>query len=211
MLNKYVPKTQNQEKYIRSIIENQVVIATGPSGTGKTALAICLACEHLVNDKIEQIILTKPFIGTGPTIGFLPGNAVEKTLPYLTPFNEYLDYFLGIEQHKKFVTEGKIKVQPMEYMRGVTFSNSSIVILDEAQNCTSEQIIMVLTRLSNYSKLIINGDIKQTDLNGRYKSGLDYVVNKIKDVEGVDWIQLDRSDILRSGIIRKILERLEND
>lgn len=210
MAHRYYPKTVNQEKYLKSITENQVVFCTGPSGTGKTALAICLACEHLLEGKIDKIILTKPYVETGKGIGFLPGSISEKTLPYLTAFEEYLDLFLGIQQKRGLITEGKIEIIAMEFCRGVTF-RSCYIILDEAQNASKEILTLMLTRIDDKSKLLINGDIKQTDLIGKFKSGLAEIVGKLRGVEGIECIEMNKSDILRAGIIRKILERLEND
>lgn len=208
LLNRYRPKTENQEEYFRKIIENQIVFCTGPSGTGKTALAICLACEHLLDGKIEKIILTKPYVETGKGLGALPGELHLKMAPYLTPFDDYLDYFLGLQQKNGLIAEGKIEIIAMEFCRGVTF-RSSYIILDESQNATREQILLMLTRLDNYSKLLINGDIKQTDLNGKFKSGLSEIKDKLVGVEGIGFVEMNRSDILRAGIIKRILERLE--
>lgn len=208
MLNRYVPKTTNQIEYVRAICENQITFCTGVSGSGKTCLAFCLACEHLLENKIERIILTKPYVETGRGLGALPGELELKIAPYLATFHDYLDYFLGIEQKKKFLSEGKIKILAMEYCRGITF-RGSYIIADEMQNASWEQIKMLLTRIDDYSKIIINGDYRQTDLNGRNKSGLEPIIEKLKGVNGIGFINMEKCDILRAGIIKDILGRLE--
>lgn len=208
MLTRFEAKTKNQEEYLRKLIENQIVFCTGPSGTGKSLLAIQLACEHLLEGKIDKIVLTKPYVEVGKGIGMLPGGISEKTLPYLAMFEEYLDLFLGVQQKKTLMAEGKIEIIAMEFCRGITF-RSTYVILDECQNACREAIVLMLTRLDNESKLFITGDVKQTDLNGKFKSGLAEIIGKLRGVEGIGFADMDKSDILRSGIIRRILERLE--
>lgn len=208
MWNRYEPKTQNQEDYLRKIIENQVVFCTGPSGTGKTALAICLACEHLLYGKTDKIILTKPYVETGKGLGHMPGDLNDKIGYYLAPFEDYLDFFLGISQKKILIEEGKIEIIAMEFCRGVTFRDSYI-ICDEMQNATEFQIKLMLTRINDNCKLVFNGDMKQCDLSGKFTSGLAEIKNKLIGVEGIGFIEMNRSDILRAGIIKRILERLE--
>jgi len=171
--NVLVAKTENQKTYIRSIIENDITFCTGPSGTGKSFIVAGIASEHLEKDKIESIIVTRPLVCTGRDIGSLPGELNDKIKPYLQPMEENLKYFLGRDKFGLYYNTRRIRFEPLETMRGSTFHNA-YMILDEAQNCTFEQIKMFLTRMGENSKVIINGDTKQTDL---YRdSGLSYLL-----------------------------------
>jgi phosphate starvation-inducible PhoH-like protein len=170
-------------------------------------IAAGIAAQHLFNGDCDQIIVTRPLVCVGKDIGALPGDISEKTNPYLVPMQEYFRMFLG-NLYKTYVEERKIRYEPLEIMRGSTFHNT-YMILDEAQNCTFDQIKMFLTRIGENSKVIVNGDIKQNDLRG--KSGLESCVNKLKTVEGVAIITLDHSDIQRNGIIGRVLTALESD
>ena len=200
-------KTENQKEYIRSIIENDIIFCTGPSGTGKSFIAAGIASEHLFKDKIETIVVTRPLICTGRDIGHLPGEIEEKIKPYLAPMEENLKFFLGRDKFGLYFNYKRIKFEPLETMRGSTYHNA-YMILDEAQNCTLEQIKMFITRMGENSKVIINGDTKQTDLYDR--SGLSYCLNKLSKVDGVGICKLDYNDIQRNGIIGKVLNALEN-
>lgn len=200
-------KTENQANYIRAIVENDITFCSGPSGSGKSMIAAGIAAQHLFNGDCDQIIVTRPLVCVGKDIGALPGDISEKTNPYLVPMQEYFRMFLG-NLYKTYVEERKIRYEPLEIMRGSTFHNT-YMILDEAQNCTFDQIKMFLTRIGENSKVIINGDIKQNDLRG--KSGLESCVNKLKNVDGVAIITLDHSDIQRNGIIGRVLTALESD
>jgi phosphate starvation-inducible PhoH-like protein len=201
-------KTENQHNYIRSIFENDVIICSGPSGSGKSMIAAGIAAEHLFNDRYEQIIVTRPLICSGRDIGALPGDIGEKIAPYVMPMMEYFRMFLGNSLYVNMVNEKKIRFEPLEVMRGSTF-HRTYMILDEAQNCTFDQIKMFMTRIGENSKVIINGDIKQNDLKGR--SGLESCMVKLKNIEGVGIIELTKSDIQRHGIIGKILTALEDE
>lgn len=204
---RFYAKTENQQDYIVSISENILTFGVGSSGTGKTSLAICVACDWLVHGKIDKIILTKPFIQNGPGIGHLPGEIDLKIAPHLQHFYEYLDLFLGIEQRRKFEHEGKILIKPLEFLRGVTFRDS-FCILDEAQNCIKSQIVLFLSRLGMGSKMVVNGDERQVDLK-RNEEALEYVSSRLDGVEGIGVVRFGYQDIMRHGLIRKILERLE--
>lgn len=201
-------KTENQNNYIRSIIENEVIFCSGPSGCGKSYIAAGLASEHLHRGMVEQIIVTRPIICTGKEIGALPGDLGEKINPYLMPMQENFRFFLGQAFYGMYIMERKIRYEPLEIMRGSTFHNA-YMILDEAQNCTFDQIKMFITRMGENSKVLINGDIKQTDLKGR--SGLWPCIEKLRNVEGIAVVTLDRSDIQRNGMIGRILNALEDD
>ena len=204
--NTLVAKTENQKTYIRSIIENDVTFCTGPSGTGKSFIVAGVASEHLLRDKIETIIVTRPLVCTGKDIGSLPGELNEKIKPYLQPMEENLKYFLGRDHFGLYYNTRRIRFEPLETMRGSTFHNA-YMILDEAQNCTMEQIKMFITRMGENSKVIINGDSNQTDLYN--KSGLVTCIEKLNDLHGVGICRLGYNDIQRNGILGAILNALE--
>ena len=199
-------KTPNQKEYIRAIIENDIIICSGPSGTGKSFIPAGIAASHLHKNKTEQIVVTRPLVCTGKDIGSLPGELGEKIAPYLLPMQENLKYFLSQAYYGLYSNDGAIQYKPLEVMRGSTFHNS-YMILDEAQNCTLEQIKMFITRMGENSKVIINGDINQNDLRGR--SGLEICMDKLRNV-GVAVCHLGIEDIQRNGIIGDVLNALEN-
>ena len=199
-------KTENQKEYIRSIIENDVVFCSGPSGSGKSYIAAGIASDHLHRGEIEQVLISRPLVCTGKEIGSLPGDLLEKIAPYLLPMQENFRHFLGRAYYGMYYNEGRIKYQPLEVMRGSTFHNT-YMILDEAQNCTFEQIKMFITRMGQGSKVLIHGDTKQCDLS---KSGLWDCIEKLKNVEGVGISTLTTQDIQRNGILGRILNAMEN-
>lgn len=205
--NTLVAKTENQKDYILSIIENEITFCIGPSGTGKSFIAAGIASEHIQKDKMESIIITRPLVCTGKDIGSLPGEVSEKIKPYLAPMEENLKYFLGRDKFGLYYNTRRIRFEPLETMRGATFHNA-YMILDEAQNCTFEQIKMFITRMGENSKVIINGDMKQTDLYDR--SGLSYCLEKLSNVQGIGICKLDYQDIQRNGIIGRVLNALES-
>lgn len=205
--NVLVAKTENQRNYIRSIVENDITFCTGPSGTGKSFIASGIAAEHLIKDKIETIIVTRPLVCTGKDIGSLPGELNDKIKPYLQPMEENLKYFLGRDKFGLYFNTRRIKFEPLETMRGATFHNA-YMILDEAQNCTLEQIKMFITRMGEHSKVIINGDTKQTDLYNN--TGLSYCLNKLGGINGIGICELSYSDIQRNGILGAVLHALES-
>jgi len=205
--NVLVAKTENQKEYIRSIIDNDITFCTGPSGTGKSFIAAGIAAEHLLKDKIETIIVTRPLVCTGKDIGSLPGELGDKIKPYLQPMEENLKYFLGRDKFGLYYNTRRIRFEPLETMRGSTFHNS-YMILDEAQNCTLEQIKMFITRMGEHSKVMINGDTKQTDLYDT--NGLNYCLNKLKGINGIGICGLDYHDIQRNGILGAVLHALES-
>jgi phosphate starvation-inducible PhoH-like protein len=200
-------KTENQKNYIRAIIENDIVICSGPSGSGKSMIAAGIGSSQLYYGSFDQIVITRPLICSGKDIGALPGDIYDKINPYVMPMQEYFRMFLGNTFYTICTNDKKIRFEPLEIMRGATFNNT-YMILDEAQNCTFDQIKMFMTRIGENSKVIINGDIKQNDLRGR--SGLETCMQKLQNIEGVGIIELDNSDIQRHGIIGKILNALEN-
>lgn len=205
--NVLIAKTENQKEYIRSIIENDIIFCTGPSGTGKSFIAAGVASEHLIKDKIDTIIVTRPLVCTGKDIGSLPGELGEKIKPYLQPMEENLKYFLGRDKFGLYYNTRRIRFEPLETMRGSTFHNS-YMILDEAQNCTLEQIKMFITRMGENSKVMINGDTKQTDL---YRgNGLLECIEKLSNIHGIGICGLGYQDIQRNGILGAVLHALES-
>lgn len=200
-------KTENQKNYIRSIIEDDIIFCTGPSGTGKSFIAAGVASDHIRRDKIDSIIVTRPLVCTGKDLGSLPGEINDKIKPYLQPMEENLRFFLGRDYFGHFFNQRRIRFEPLETMRGSTFHNA-YMILDEAQNCTLDQIKMFITRMGQNSKVIINGDTRQTDLYDR--SGLAYCLDKLSNMEGVGICRLEYHDIQRNGILRYVLNALES-
>ena len=205
---KLKPKTRNQSDYIISMSENDVTFCSGPAGSGKTAVAVGLACEYILNNKVEKIVITRPVVESGRGIGFLPGSLVEKVHPYMVPIIEEMKLYLGVEAFNTMRSTNEIEICPLEYMRGRNFHNT-FMILDEAQNATFEQIKMFLTRIGIGSKAIINGDLDQTDLKGDAFGGLNSCMGSLDNLEGVGICKLDTSDIVRNDIIAKILKRLK--
>ena len=200
-------KTENQKNYIRGILENDIIFCSGPAGSGKSYIAAGITCEHLYRGNIEKIIITRPLVCTGKDIGSLPGELQEKINPYLVPMRENLKHFLGPWNYNKYYSESRIVFEPLEMMRGRTF-HDTYMILDEAQNCTFDQIKMFITRMGQNSKVLINGDIKQTDLT-RGRSGLESCIHKLKSIDGVAICELTHADIQRNDLIAKVLRVLE--
>ena len=201
------PKTENQEDYIRCISEDDITFCSGPAGSGKTAVAVGLACEYFLDNRVEKIIITRPVVESGRGLGFLPGSLTEKIAPYLVPVVEEIKLYLGKETWNSARSTNSIEMCPLEYMRGRNFHNT-FMILDEAQNATYEQIKMFLTRIGMGSKAVINGDISQTDLNTVSEGGLDSCMDRLEEVDGVSICELTSDDIVRNRIISRILEKL---
>jgi phosphate starvation-inducible PhoH-like protein len=201
------PKTKNQEDYVRAISANEVCFCTGPAGTGKTAVAVGLACDYLLDKRVEKIIVTRPVIESGRGLGFLPGTFEEKIHPYLVPVLEEMQYRLNTNRVQAYREEGRIEVVPLEYMRGRNFHNC-FMILDEAQNATFEQLKMFITRIGWDSKAVINGDIDQTDLLAKDRGGLEEFLERLENITGVGIAELTDEDIIRNPIISKVLNAL---
>lgn len=203
----FKPKTSNQEDYVRAIVESDVVFCSGPAGTGKTAVAVGLACEHLLQNKVDKIVITRPVVEAGKGLGYLPGTYLAKIQPYLVPVLEEIKLYLPPPLYTDKHAENQVELCPLEYMRGRNFHNS-FIILDEAQNATLDQIKMFITRLGRGSTAVINGDIQQTDLPTSQRGGLKHCMDKLDGLRGVSICALDETDIVRHGIIAKILDRL---
>ncbi|MGF7056347.1 PhoH family protein [Brassicibacter mesophilus] len=202
------PKTLGQKRYINSIKCNGIVFGIGPAGTGKTYLAMAMAVNAFKNKEVNRIILTRPAVEAGESLGFLPGDLQEKVDPYLRPLYDALFDILGAETYSKYMERGLIEVAPLAYMRGRTL-DSSFIILDEAQNTTSEQMKMFLTRLGFGSKAIITGDITQIDLPRGKSSGLKKVTEILDDVRGIDFVYLSKKDVVRHQLVQRIIEAYE--
>lgn len=203
------PKTIGQKRYINSIKDNDIVFGIGPAGTGKTYLAMAMAVNAFKNKEVNRIILTRPAVEAGESLGFLPGDLQEKVDPYLRPLYDALFDILGPETYSKYMERGLIEVAPLAYMRGRTL-DSSFIILDEAQNTTTEQMKMFLTRLGFGSKAIITGDITQIDLPRGKNSGLKKVTEILDNVRGIEFIYLTKKDVVRHRLVQDIIEAYEN-
>lgn len=203
------PKTLGQKMYIDKIYNNDIVFGIGPAGTGKTYLAMATAVKAFRNNEVERIILTRPAVEAGESLGFLPGDLQEKIDPYLRPLYDALFDIFGYENYLKLVDRGLIEVAPLAYMRGRTLENA-FIILDEAQNTTNEQMKMFLTRLGYGSKAIITGDITQVDLPRGKSSGLSQASRILKNVKGLEFMYFTSSDIVRHPLVQRIIDAYEN-
>ena len=198
-------KTLGQQEYVRAIREHDLTFAVGPAGTGKTYLAMALAVVALKNKEVERIVLTRPAVEAGEKLGFLPGDLTQKVDPYLRPLYDALYDFMGVDSYQKLLERGTVEVAPLAYMRGRTLSNS-FIILDEAQNTTSEQMKMFLTRFGFGSKVVVTGDITQTDLPAGKKSGLAEALEVLKEVEPVAIVRLTHQDVVRHELVQQIVQ-----
>ncbi len=201
-------KTKNQKLLVNTSDSNDIVFAIGPAGTGKTYTAVALAVKALKNRLVRKIILTRPAVEAGESLGFLPGDLKDKVDPYLRPLYDALDDMLPAEKLKKFMGERVIEVAPLAFMRGRTLDNA-FIILDEAQNCTSAQIKMFLTRLGPNAKCIITGDPSQIDLPRNQKSGLFRALDILQDVNGIGRVFLGAEDVVRHRLVKEIIIRYQ--
>ena len=204
------PKTLGQKEYYQALKHNDVVFGIGPAGTGNTYLAVVFAVQALKNNEVQKIILTRPAVEAGESLGFLPGDLKEKVDPYLRPLYDALYDMLGQEKTERYIEKGIIEIAPLAYMRGRTLEDA-YVILDEAQNTTDAQMKMFLTRLGFHSKMIITGDITQIDLPKGVVSGLKKALHILKDVKGIRFVYLTALDVVRHPVVQRIIERYEND
>jgi phosphate starvation-inducible PhoH-like protein len=207
--NDYVkPRTETQFEYLRQVKQNDIIFAIGPAGTGKTYLAVAFALSALKNKEIGKIILARPAVEAGESLGFLPGDLSEKIDPYLRPLFDALEDMIPYDKLKTYLERNTIEIVPLAYMRGRTLNNA-FVILDEAQNATSMQMKMFLTRLGANSKAIITGDDTQTDLPGREISGLVQIQKILKGIEGIAFVYFKKTDVVRHKLVKEIINAYE--
>ncbi len=200
-----VPRTRTQLSYLRSMDKNDVVFGIGPAGTGKTYLAVASAINAFKEKKVGRLVLTRPAVEAGEALGFLPGDLTEKILPYLRPLYDALYDMIEPDEVNRMIERGQIEIAPLAYMRGRTINNSAI-ILDEAQNTTSEQMLMFLTRLGEGSRCVVTGDPSQSDLKRGIRSGLNEAIEVLSsEVEGVDFIEFERCDVVRHKVVASII------
>ena len=200
-----IPRSQKQKDYVKALKESEIIISTGPAGTGKTYLAVAVALTMLLEKKIERIILSRPAVEAGEKLGFLPGDMKDKVDPYLRPLYDSLYDLLDFEKIQKRIEIGDIEIAPLAFMRGRTLDNA-FVILDEAQNATESQIKMFLTRMGKSAKFIITGDVTQIDLPKNQPSGLLLAQKILPKTEGISFVTLDERDVIRHQLVKKIIK-----
>jgi len=198
-------RTRGQKKYYKAVLENDIVFAVGPAGTGKTYQAVACAVSALKNNEVDRIVITRPVVEAGENLGFLPGDLKEKVDPYLTPLYDALNNMLPPDKLKKYMENKQIEIAPLAYMRGRTLHNS-FIILDEAQNSTQMQMKMFLTRIGVTSKSIITGDVTQIDLTRGVKSGLVHAISILKKIKGIEFVYFDENDVVRHQLVKNIIK-----
>jgi phosphate starvation-inducible PhoH-like protein len=201
-------KTINQRKLVEAVNKNDMVFAVGPAGTGKTYTAVALAVRALKNKEVKRIILTRPAVEAGENLGFLPGDLKEKLDPYMMPLYDALRDMIPPEKLADMIEYGFIEIAPLAFMRGRTLDRA-FVILDEAQNSTTMQMKMFLTRMGQTAKFVITGDMSQVDLPKKQRSGLPYALDALKEVDGIGIVRLNQNDVIRHPLVKKIIEALE--
>ena len=202
------PKNAGQQLIVSASDKDDVVFAIGPAGTGKTYIAVALAVRALKEKGVKKIVLCRPAVDAGESLGFLPGDMKEKVDPYLRPLYDALEDMIHSEKLKYYMANNIVEIVPLAYMRGRTLNNA-FVIMDEAQNATEVQLKMFLTRLGEHSKMIITGDITQIDLPKKQKSGLVQCMDILKEINGISFIRLKASDVVRHKLVKKILAAYE--
>lgn len=204
------PRTPGQARYIESIRKNDLVFAIGPAGSGKTYLAVAMAIEALKQQQIRKVVLVRPAVEAGESLGYLPGDMQAKINPYLRPLLDAIHEMVGYDQVQRLIAQDVIEVVPLAYMRGRTL-NQSFIILDEAQNSTISQMKMFLTRMGNDSKIVVSGDPTQTDLPRSQKSGLADGLERLAKIDGVQIVRLTQADIVRHRLVQKIVEAYDTE
>jgi phosphate starvation-inducible protein PhoH and related proteins len=201
-------KTPAQIEYLKAVKKNDIVFAIGPAGTGKTYLAVAIAIAALKNREVAKIVLARPAVEAGESLGFLPGDLSQKVDPYLRPLYDAAADMLTAEKLRAYVERGTVEVVPLAYMRGRTLNNA-FIILDEGQNATATQMKMFLTRLGNSSKAIVTGDITQIDLPEKQMSGLVQIQDVLKNIDGIDYVYFSKADVVRHRLVRDIIQAYE--
>ena len=202
------PKTVGQKKYIDAMMKHDIVVAIGPAGTGKTYLAVAMAVAALRQKEVERIVLVRPAVEAGESLGYLPGDYQEKIAPYLRPLYDALRDMMDPERVRRLTEIGTIEIIPLAYMRGRTL-NDAFVILDEAQNSTMPQMKMFLTRLGFSSRAVVTGDITQIDLTSKKMSGLVRIQEILTDIKGIEFVYLNESDVVRHRLVREVIKAFE--
>jgi phosphate starvation-inducible PhoH-like protein len=200
-------RNDNQKKYIRTINHNDICMCHGPAGTGKTHVACGLAVELLKKGAVERICIARPIVGTGKDMGYLPGSIHDKIGPYLIPLFDELSYYLELAKIKEMLANEVLQIVPLSMMRGRTF-NDSFIILDEAQNATIDELKMLLTRIGENSKMVLSGDLQQSDLPRQQQGAFDSVIQALRPVSGIGVVALTDADIVRHPLIAEIAKRL---
>lgn len=206
--NKVQARSEGQKFYLDEIGRNDIVLCIGPAGTGKTFLAVNKAVDYLASGQVRRVVLVRPAVEAGEKLGFLPGDIIEKVNPYLRPVYDALNHFLAFGQLRRLIDEDIIEIVPLAFMRGRTL-DEAFIILDEAQNTTSDQMKMFLTRMGERSKIVVTGDITQIDLPPNKMSGLVEAKDLLKDIPGISFVFLSKSDIVRHPLVQKVIERYE--
>lgn len=206
--HKLKPRTKNQQEYIRTVAENVITFCQGVAGSGKTHIAVGMAIEYLLEEKVNKIVVTRPVVESGEKIGYLPGTAEEKLHPYLLPLLDEVHHFISGGQYNSLKLNNRIEIVPLGLMRGRNFHNAFIVA-DECQNASYDQLKMLLTRIGNNSKMVLTGDVSQSDLNRHMQGGFYNMIKALDGIEGIGVSLLDHSDIVRNPIISKIISRLD--
>ncbi len=207
---KILAKSRHQRDYLKAMDENQVVFGIGPAGTGKTFLAIAKALESLHAGEVKKIVLTRPVVEAGESLGFLPGDLTQKISPYLKPLYDAMENMISLHTVKKMEEQGVIEIAPLAYMRGRSLQQA-FIILDEAQNSTKEQMKMFLTRIGFGAKAVVTGDITQIDLPKKHNSGLLHASRLLHAIPGIESIMMDTSDVVRSLLVRRIIHAYEKE
>ena len=207
--NRLKPRTENQKDYIRTIAENHITFCQGVAGSGKTHIAVGMALEYLLEEKVKKIVITRPVVESGEKIGYLPGTAEEKLHPYLLPLLDEVNHFIAPSQYATLKINNKIEIVPLGLMRGRNF-HDAFIVADECQNASYDQLKMLLTRLGNGSKMVLTGDIGQSDLHRHMQGGFLTMTQILADVNGIGISYLDIQDIVRNPIIGFILDRLSS-
>ena len=207
--NRLKPRTENQKEYIRIAAENSVTFCQGVAGSGKTHIAVGMALEYLLDNKVKKIIITRPVVESGEKIGYLPGTAEEKLHPYLLPLLDEVNHFISSAHYNGLKTNNKIEIVPLGLMRGRNF-HDCFIVADECQNASYDQLKMLITRLGRESKMILTGDSSQSDLHRHMQGGFYSMMEALENVEGIGIAKLAFSDIVRNPIIEKILIRLDS-
>jgi phosphate starvation-inducible protein PhoH and related proteins len=204
------PRTRGQEGYVDAMKQHELVFCTGPAGCGKTYLAVAMAVNALRRQQVRKIVLVRPAVEAGEKLGFLPGDMMQKVNPYLRPLLDAMSDMLSYEQVQRYMQEDVIEILPLAFMRGRTLNNT-FMILDEGQNTTATQMLMFLTRMGEGSRIVVTGDITQTDLPPSMKSGLIDAVQRCRPIEGVAVVELTGADIVRHRLVREIVEAYDDD